>query len=144
MEKLDQEVGLRWLIDNGLLNDSENYLRHLFKNCRDFENEFGEFRVRIGLSGSGYAPNYIIEFASKPTDEQSDEEVDLPMVGKIGRRTLAYLGARNTAFNGRSHKRFVSGLDGDNWSNKADDKAEIETLLNRFVEQRKRAKTGKL
>lgn len=138
MAKLPGNVTIRSLMHNGLLHKPEEYIRNMWRNCLVFKKDHGAFRVRLGLSGTGQAPNYRIEFAVAPKEQPTSEEIGDFFAGRKSHPALDALVARNNAFSGRSHKISLTGLDHDNWSTATQDEEEILSLLQEFVDARRK------
>lgn len=138
MGKLPENVTIQYLVRNGLLRKPEDYIRSVWRNCLNFRKDHGAFCVRLGLSGTGDSPNYRIEFAVAPKEQPTSEEAGDFFAGRKSHPAMEALVAKNSAFSGRSHKVSVTGLDRDNWSTATQDEDAILSLLQEFVDARRK------
>jgi hypothetical protein len=124
MDKLPSDVTLEYIVNNGLLNKPDNWIGKVLGIMRRLPDERGPYCLRIGVSGTGHAPNYRIEPIHEPEKtppKEGEGPFDTPHWG--------YLAARNTAYSGRSHEVLLSGLVKESWSNKISTAEEVSALL---------------
>ena len=131
MVKLPSDANVTFLVNNGLLYKPSDWLPSMYGNFRKLQKQYGVSCVRIGLSGTGHSPNYRIEPISKPSSA-TKEEFDDAMIRGGSHPQVDYLIARNTAFNGRSHKKpdnLQGSLNQENWSSSVCTEDDIKALL---------------
>lgn len=109
------------------LADKEEYLRRMLDNMYKYKKEHGSAAVRIGVTGTGRAPNYRIEpdDYGKKLDEQL-EEIDYLKWLNVERHKYY------TAFNGLSHRRMnlrIHDFRDLNWTIKAMELKDVAKLL---------------
>ncbi|MBP1862203.1 hypothetical protein [Rhizobium herbae] len=122
MNQLPSDATLAYVVNNGLLNKPDDWIAKVLGIIRGLPDERGPYCLRIGVTGTGHAPNYRIEPIHEPARTEEDlKSLDTPH--------WAYLGAINTAYSGRSHAIIVSGLDKESWSSKANTVQEVGALL---------------
>lgn len=143
MLKLPENITMAELIRLDLLKNPESYVRDVWKNCLNFKKQHegfnANFRVRLGLSGRGSAPNYRIEFETRPDVSYTDQEASDHFRGIKNHVAFDYLAAKNTAFSGVGHREKVSGLIQENWSTATEGENEIREILQIYVNGRKSA-----
>ncbi|TAW18730.1 hypothetical protein [Rhizobium ruizarguesonis] len=137
MADLPEDVRLDFIIRNGLLNKPEEYVRGVYNNAKAFERRHGKCTIRLGAGGSGYAPNYRIEFAAPPP-KASPDELQAGMTTSQYIPEVEALKAANTFYGGASHKVQRPGLHHERWSTATDNEAALLAALKRLVEDRRR------
>ncbi|WP_126925132.1 hypothetical protein [Rhizobium vallis] len=138
MAKLPKDVRLDYIVRNGLVNKPEEYIRGIFGNAKQFERRHGAWVIRLGAGGTGYAPNYRIEFAASPS-QASPEELRAGFLEGQYVPTVEALTAANTLYGGSSHKVLQHGLGDERWSTATDDEASLLSVLQKLVEDRRRS-----
>ncbi len=108
------------------LNGPKEYVRRVLENMIDFRKEHGAAVVRIGTTGTGFAPHYRIQ---KSIIDSATEI----MVGIESSETdeAEYF----QAFHGRSHKRLDLGsaeLRTEHWSRRSMTFDETQNLLGKL------------
>ncbi|MBP1885723.1 hypothetical protein [Sinorhizobium mexicanum] len=137
---LPENVTLKYLVENRLLPNAEDYIRCIRLNCRQLGKGKGEYVVRLGRTGDGIAPNYRIEFPSDQAVCATSGELHNHFTGARWPADVDEFFSRDNVFNGRSHKEAVLGKAKESWSVETDDEASMMGLLQIFVEARKARK----
>lgn len=107
------------------LDNAENYLRMAFGNMHEVRKEHGEVVLRVGRSGTGQKPHYLIDVAS--------------LKRVLGEEKVSFLSV--ASFRGDNHKPYTpEGEEADilrdeSWSTGAMTYEEIRTLLGQIREQ---------
>ena len=139
---LDKDVTLRDLWKRGELRNAMKYLDRLFVRYREISRDVGECCIRIGITGSGHAPNYRVQpiherelehishrlARTEPTEEQIEDD--------------KYLRAMDIAYNGRSHLPIsldVGARDPANWSDPPMSYGDFIKLINDVTQTDKAA-----
>lgn len=135
MANLPNDLRLSFIVRNGLVNKPEEYIKGIYSNARKFAAKHGAWVVRLGVGGTGYAPNYRIEFATSP-EEATREAIESGLKGDAYVPALEALTAANTMYGGTSHKVLKHGLADDKWSSVTDNEEDIRAILQIFVDQR--------
>ncbi|TPI63945.1 hypothetical protein FJ417_03315 [Mesorhizobium sp. B3-1-7] len=131
---MSDQTTLRELWESGRLKGDEEFLRQVWVHMRDCEKRFGPSCVRVGLKGSGAAPNYRVQPIQKV-------EFSEPKDGQwLAENQYEYLALRNCAYSGVSHAPTVSGLAKENWSKLANTLDEIEQLRRDVIAQKRPTK----
>lgn len=127
MDPLPSDATLRYIVNSGRLNKPSDWICALLKNLHALPKVRGPYCVRIGLSGTGHSPNYRIEPISEPEKTPEDDIASPFNIPETPH--WAYRVALNTAYNGRGHKKLMSGLNQENWSSETNSEQEINELL---------------
>ncbi|MGR9499422.1 hypothetical protein ACU8OJ_21940 [Rhizobium leguminosarum] len=138
MTKLPQDVRLNYIVQNGLVNKPEEYIRGIFGNAKKFQQQHGAWVVRLGAGGTGHAPNYRIEFAESPP-KASPEELKAGMLGAQYVPEVEALTAANRMYGGSSHMVLLHGLVAERWSTATDNEASLLAVLQKLVGDRRRS-----
>ncbi len=131
MSKLPPDATLTFILNNGMLRKPSDWLAKVSNNIRALPRDRGPYCVRIGISGTGHSPNYLIEPITEPAKTPEDDKASLFDIPDTAH--WAYLAARNTAYSGRNHEILVSGLALESWSTKTTTEREVGALLLRSL-----------
>ena len=112
------------------LDNAEEYVRRVFENMVEYRKTHGTAFVRVGTTGRGIAPHYRVQKEHSATKE---------FVGY----TLDDASGYFMAFHGRNHKQLEWGareLRTEHWSSRAMSYDEVQTLLGKLRNFKKRQK----
>jgi hypothetical protein len=107
------------------LSNPIEYVRGIVESFVEYQFDKTASRVRIGISGNGIVPNYIIE-----TPRERDPTV-AGIQPEVSKRHI---------FNGRNHREFLDDRLAENWSSEGMTFSEVQALLGLLREIRRRGR----
>ena len=104
------------------LADPVEYIRGIVGSFVEYRFDKADSVIRIGISGLGIVPNYSIETPCDPDPSRMNSRV-----------------SKRHVFNGRNHREFLDDCPiGESWSSESMTFTEVQTLLGRLRESKKK------